>query len=226
MYTVVGSGLIGSYLQSQVDCRVYTRGNIQSIDLTNHDTIIVAAPTSNRIWANNHVDEDLLNCKQLYEQLSKCQYQQLILISTVDTFVNNSYGKNRLWLEHSLMHLPNVKVIRLPMICHHSIKKNMLYDIKNECWLDKISIDSKFQYYPLDRLSADICSIVNNPQTWYNLTSCPISNRYLIEKYKPKLLNVIESNNLLPQTYDIKNYNNEYAITESDILTDIDKYFL
>lgn len=225
MYTLVGSGLIGSYIHSQLECTVYTRNNIELIDQVSHSTIIVAAPTSNRVWVNSHPDDDLLNCQQLHAILSRCSYHQLLLISTVDTFVDNYYGKNRLWFEQALSKLPNVKIIRLPMICHTSIKKNTLYDIKNECWLDKINIDSEFQYYPLDCLVPDILKILSGTKQCHNLTSRPISNRYLIEKYNPALLSQVESNNSAVAKYDIKNHNNTYSVAEQTILKNIEKYF-
>lgn len=225
MYTVVGSGFIGSYLQTQISCRAYSRHNIDSMHDVLHDAVIVAAPSSNRLWANSHPQDDLDNCQKLYLDLSRCQYHHMVIISTVDVFVDSSYGKNRKWFEEKLLELPNVKVIRLPMICHTSIQKNMLYDIKNECWLDKINIDSEMQYYPLDNLMTDIDMVIDDPHAWHNLTSRPISNRFLIENYNSKLIKQVEKNTVPLVKYDVKNHDDNYAVSDSSILTSIGKYF-
>jgi hypothetical protein len=225
MFTVVGSGFIGSYLQSQIECQVYTRESMHRLYEVSHDIIIVAAPSSNRVWANSYPQEDLSNCQELYKNLSTCCYRCMIVISTVDVFVESSYGRNRKWFEQKLLDLPNVKIIRLPMICHPSIKKNILYDIKHECWLDKINIDSEAQYYPLDNLISDIQEVINSPQICHNLTSRPISNRFLIDNYNPKITKHIEVNSAPLAKYNVKNHNDKYSISDAMILDSIGKYF-
>jgi hypothetical protein len=225
LYTVIGNGFLGKFIQTQTECTVFDSLTIDAVINQDHDVIIVAAPSSNRLMANSNPIADLENCKKLCEILKSCNYNDIILISTVDVFLNTHYGMNRMFIESELTKLNNVKLIRLPVICHSTIKKNVLFDIKNECWLDKININTKFQYYPLHRLMKDITSLLESDQIFYNLTSAPIQTESLINRFKPTLLHHMKKPNENLQWYDVKNYDDTYAISIEEIMICMGEYF-
>lgn len=201
-YTIVGAGVIGQELHKQTpDSVLYARGNIIPTD---HDVLVIAAPTGNRLVVNDNPEKDLEDCNCIIELVNQCQYNQLVHISTVDVYRTHSYGTNRQYLENALAKLPNSYTVRLPSLIGQYVNKNILYDLKTNSWLDKICLDSKIQWYPLTRLKNDIENTINNQIKYQNLCSEPISNREIVQKFFPELVEKLGSNQLTPVNYNIK----------------------
>ncbi len=65
---------------------------------------------------------------------SKITSKETVLISTIDIFTEDAYGKNRLDFENSVkksLNLGNVHILRLPGIFGPGLKKNVIFDMKN-----------------------------------------------------------------------------------------------
>ena len=73
--------------------------------------------------------------------------------------------------------------MRFGNIVGAGIKKNVLFDLKNNQFLDSINLDSITQWYPLNRLQADIELSLLHPNCEYNLISEPIQVREIVEKF-------------------------------------------
>jgi hypothetical protein len=192
MIGIIGSnGLVGSYLKEVVNyTHEFNSDNINDIGNYAFNTMYIAAPSGNRITANTDPEKDLASTQLLIENLRRTSIDTVILIGTVDSVLRNHlpYGRHRLWLEEQIMYyFENSYVLRLGALIHKNIKKNVLYDLKHNMYLDKINLNISMQWYDLTNLKNDIdYSIKHNIQT-RNLISENISNREIVEKFFPLL---------------------------------------
>lgn len=219
MLGLIGNGLIGRRLQTflSVDC-VFTKANISALANYQFDSIYCAAPSGNRIWADQNPVQDTEQCDQLIANLITVTAPKIVLISTGDTQVrpDTVYGHNRLRLENFVKN--NFKqhhIVRLPSLIGNDITKNMLYDIKHQTpWLDKINADAWLQWYPLSRLQRDLTSLVAKE---YNLCSGPIQGWEIINEFAPDL-------NLTAHLTDLKYDLKPYTVTKQEVFDAIREY--
>jgi len=240
-FQIIGSGFLGTKLSEQLkSATVFDRNSLSSIPKF-CDVIIVAAPTSNRLAVNQNPKQDLQDCMSIYDAVKQVNYQKIIHLSTVDVYATKTsetdqldqllpdshYGANRYLLELKISSLPNSAIIRLPSLCHADIKKNILYDLANQQWLEKICLDSEIQWYPVDQLFNDIKYIIDNNISNINLTTAPISNRMIVEKFYPELIEYLQSNSLQTTQYNVKTcyHNSGYWICDSVIWKNFAKFF-
>ena len=239
-YSIIGPGLVGNALHKQLPrAVVYDRNTSCNLPQQALDVLIVTAPTGNRISVNQNPTKDLIDCQQLVDLIQHCNYNQLIYISTVDVYANKtsanadpdlqqptaSYGNNRWFLEHAMSHLPNIHVTRLPSLIDLSMNKNILYDLKEQVWLDKICLDSCIQWYPLKQLGTDIVHSVDQKIKYQNLCSPPICNRDIVQKFFPKLISKLDQNIVTPVTYNIKNHDQNYTVPLNHVWQSFKEYF-
>jgi hypothetical protein len=208
MNAIVGSnGLIGSYLKTVVGyTHEFNSNNIADISNYEFDTVYVAAPTGNRLWANANVDKDLASMQCLYATLNSASINKIILIGTVDSILRNRlpYGRHRAFLESQLKDRFNTRILRLGALIHSSIKKNVLYDLKHGQYLDSINLNLQTQWYDLNNLAQDIHFSILSDQREINLVSEPIANREIVEQFFPdlKLLDTdVINQNVAPYRY-------------------------
>jgi hypothetical protein len=134
--------------------------------------------------ANSNPEQDLENIKTLAQYLTSAVANKVVLISTVDTVVKNiPYATNRKFLEEQVQTLPNYNIIRLCSLIGPSIKKNILYDLKHNQYLEQINLQDQCQWYPLDQLSLDIEKIISKNQSMVNLVSEPVENLEIVNKF-------------------------------------------
>jgi hypothetical protein len=239
-YSILGTGLVGSALHKQFpNSQIYNRTNCEKLTHRKHATLIIAAPTGNRPVVSETPLKDLRDCYNIIELVRQCNYDNLVHISTVDVYPekisNNAepvlspkelgYGHNRWFFDHALSQLPRCHVIRLPSLVDKSVNKNILYDLKNKCWLHKLSLDSMIQWYPLKNLAKDIAAAVDQKQKYQNLSTAPVSNRRIVQVFFPELLEQLEQNKVVPVSYNIKNYNQLYHVSDAEIWQCFEEYF-
>jgi hypothetical protein len=218
MQALIGTGVIGTVLQQSIAFdHVFNSQNINAINNYKFDTIYCAAPSSNRLLANKNPTTDLDNIKKLATVLTDSD-TQIILISTIDVVVTDSpYATNRKFLEEQVMRLPNYKIVRLPSLIGSSIKKNILYDIKHNQYIESINALDSCQWYPLVNLANDLKLLTHNSIT--NFVSEPIVNQTILEKFSPKKLPLVKNKNE-------NNYNVQpYLYNSSDIMAHMKEYF-
>jgi hypothetical protein len=240
-YSIIGSGLVGRALHQQLpSSTIYNRNESNTLIGQSLDVVIVAAPTGNRISVTQDPVKDLNDCQQIIKLLEQCKYNQVVYISTLDVYSNKtstdanpdlvqptaSYGRNRWLLEQAIGAMPNGYVTRLSSLSDRSMTKNILYDLKAQIWLDKICLDSCIQWYPLNRLAADIVASLDYKIKYQNLCSLPIRNRDIVQKFFPTLISKLDKNTVIPVTYNVKNYDQDYAVPLDQIWQSFDEFFI
>ena len=206
MIAVIGKGVVATEVIKIVKPNnVFTSGNITEIKNKIWDTIYCAAPSGNRIWAQNNPIVDKSNVLQIINECKLTDFRRFVLFSTGDTQVkpDSDYGKNRLLLENWVEKLSDSSIFRLPSLIYPSITKNMLYDIKHRCWLDKINPNNQLQWFDLSFLK----DWINVNQRQINLCSEPILAQDIIEMFASNVLDKLDYTckgdvyNLLPYSY-------------------------
>jgi len=218
---LIGSnGTIGSSILNNMSFTyVYNSDNIKQFKDHKFDLVVCAAPSGNRLTANKNPEHDLASIEKLIDALGGTSIKKLVLISTVDTvaYPNSSYGENRLKLENFVkINNDDYHILRLSTLIGKSIKKNVLYDLKHNLFIDKINPDSVVQWCPLDTLHTDIKYVINNNIKEINLVSEPIANKNIIAEF----FNVKIDAKSNPTHYDIQ----PYRYTKQDIYTAIQNY--
>lgn len=241
-FTIIGAGFLGKYLNTQLlDSNLVSRSTTQEFVSSEHDVVVVAAPTGNRIQVNrNHLD-DLADCDKILELLSSCRYNRILHISTVDTYSTLTsdsdlpgsimpiakYGANRWYFENSISKFPSSQILRLSSLVDKSIQKNILFDLKHNQWLTSINLNSKIQWYPLKRITDDINYMLNNPDIKYlNLVSPPISNRSIIQKFYPNLEQQLELNICPTVEYNVHTNQNCYTVDLDSVWQEFENFFI
>lgn len=188
MNALIGStGVIGKklLLSTHVD-KEFNSTNIEEIINCTFDIVYCAAPSGNRLHANQYPDNDNSSVDQLINCLSTVTANTFVLISTVDTVHSpeSVYGSNRKKLENFVKHkFSTAHIIRLCTLIDKTITKNMLYDLSNGTYISSINVDHVVQWYPLDRLSNDIAIVIKNNIGDINLVSEPIANKDIINMF-------------------------------------------
>ena len=194
-------GLIGSRgLFGREICKFYTptlvynSNNISDLAQDEFDLVICAAPSANRRTAQADPVADAASVDQIIASLSAQRIQRLILIGTIDAVANpdTAYGQNRLRLENFVkQEFEHHYVLRFGNIVGADIKKNVLFDLKHDQFLDSINLDSVTQWYPLDRLQTDIEHALLHHSYEHTLISEPIQVREIVQRFFPDKLDQV-----------------------------------
>ncbi|MCF0126422.1 MAG: hypothetical protein HUJ68_11860, partial [Clostridia bacterium] len=114
--------------------KLYNSKNISEIHNEKFNVLIIAGVSANKQFANMNPEEDLLKIKDLYKDLQTVKAKQVVLISTIDIYNDDAYGKNRKIFEDLIWNhegFEDVKILRLPGLFGPGLKKNVIYDLKN-----------------------------------------------------------------------------------------------
>ena len=222
--SVIGNGLVGNSIAKTFK-NVTVYGRHDNPCKHRHDVLIIAAPCGSRITVGNNSDKDMLDCYKLVETLSKCTYNKLIYISSRDVLYQTVYGTNRKVLEEMVLKLDNSVALRIGKALAPGFTRNILSDIKNNTWLDKINLSNTDQWYPINRILVDANSLFDTGKKVDIFLSKPIYNREIVTKYKPKLVSQLAKNNLHVQHRDTKHSSGMYIVPEQDIWQIFDTYF-
>jgi hypothetical protein len=223
--SVIGNGLVGKAIEDSFhNVTVYSRHDTPQQH--HHDILVVAAPGGSRVTVEANPDKDMLDCYQLVQKVTDCSYNYLIHISSRDVMYDTVYGTNRKVLETMILRLENSVAMRIGKALAPGLTRNILSDIKNKTWLDKINLDNTDQWYPIVRLLEDANSLfVSNCNADFFLSK-PILNRDIVKKYKPKLLATLEKNSRPVASRDTKHSTGVYVVPEQDVWQIFDTYFL
>jgi len=215
---VIGNGLVAQQVIEVVKpSSVFTSSNILELSNKEWDTIYCAAPSGNRIWAQQNPNKDKSNVWQIINQCAMTKFKRFVLFSSGDTQVkpNTDYGHNRLQLENYANTLPNSSIIRLPSLIHASITKNILYDIKNNCWLDKINPNNQLQWFDLSLLK----DWITTNEREINLCSEPILAQDIVTEFAPAITVQLDYTRK-GDVYDLQ----PYSYTREEIFASIRDY--
>ena len=197
------TGFVGQKLLSQKKFKfLFNSKNINKIKNKEFNYVYCAGAPGIKWVANKFPKKDLESLNLLKKNIKSIKCKRFILISTVDVYNNpinkneenaprsgrkNLYGKNRLDLEKFVTkEFSNFLIIRLTALVGRGLKKNILYDIKNQFQLDRINKKSFYQYYPIDNLLKDIKKLSKEKNKVIHLNSEPI-----------KVDEILKNNNLI-----------------------------
>jgi hypothetical protein len=222
-------GLIGSHgLFGNEICKFYTpvqvynSNNIHELPQEQFDLVICAAPGANRRIAQHNPQADFDSVDRIIAALSAQRIQRLVLIGTIDSVVypDTAYGRNRLRLETFVkQEFEHHYVLRFGNIVGASIKKNVLFDLKHNQFLENINLDSFTQWYPLKRLQTDIEHALLHSSYEQTLVSAPIQVKEIVERFFPEKLTHVGTN---PGA--ISNYNLPSVIDKQQVFDCMSEY--
>ena len=238
------SGFVGGnlLLQKKFD-NFYNSQNINDIRNLFFDELYFCGIPAVKWYANQNPIEDTNNIENIIDILKTVKVNKFILISTIDVYENiNSqdnedyncdyknnhiYGKNRYIFENFIKNnYENTYIVRLPALFGYGLKKNIIYDLINNNQINKISINTKFQWYNLDWLSNDIEIMFKNNIYLCNFFTEPLETYEIIKLFNFPIILFDQKNNteynLKTKYHQIFNSNiNDYIRTKKEVLDDI-----
>jgi len=240
MKILIGNtGLIGQTLLDSVkfDAEFNSKNlkDITNIDINGSDLYLSCLPATK--WkVNQDVIGDLNNIINIFNVINQFSYKKVVLFSTIDVycdapllsdeknipiFKSLNYGSNRHLFEVMVGNLKcnNIQIFRLPALFSDKIKKNVLFDLLYNNNIEKINLNSKFQWYNLKNLFKDI-SKFDCPGT-YNFFTQPIKTEKIIDLFDLNHSLFKSDDNF--QIYDYKSvhFNNGYMSTQESVLLEI-----
>lgn len=240
------TGFVGSNLVNQANFdKLYNTKNISEIRGCKFDTLVCAGVSAVKWWANKHPEDDWKAISDLLDNLQQVQADKLILISTVDVypcptgvtehsctsdFGGNFYGAHRLIFEQEVRNIfNNTTIIRLPALFGPNLKKNVLYDLLCKNLLNKISLESSFQWYPIIRLWTDIEKALLTEHEVMNFVTEPINTREIWSRWFSYLEVGLDSTSIA--NYDIRTEyahvfgrNDGYIMGKNEIITELGEW--
>lgn len=239
------TGFVGqTLLRSQAFDDLYRSTNIQDIRGKSYDLVIGAGAPAKKWLANKDPDGDRLAIDTLIEHLSHVKTKTFVLISTVDVFKSpidvdenslidtqdlHPYGFNRWRLENFVReHFDNSLIIRLPGLVGIGLKKNIIFDFKNNNNLGGINSDDIFQFYPMVNLSSDIQKCLQLDLPLVHLTAEQLSVRDVATVFGMNFENRLKRD---PIEYNFKSVyahfwgRNDYQYSREDSINAIREYF-
>ncbi|TZG25856.1 sugar nucleotide-binding protein [Sphingomonas montanisoli] len=174
MKALIGhSGYVGTTLlgQQQFDT-LFRSTNIGDLAGGSYDLAICTAAPAQRWIAERDPEADLANIDRLADAVTSIEADRFVLISTVDVYgvsagmsetdepaPAGAYGRNRLHLENRVRaHFPDALIVRLPGLVGPGLRKNAIFDFRNDNALHLIDARAVLQWYPMVNLSADIAT--------------------------------------------------------------------
>ena len=197
------TGFVGGNLHEQhrFDALFNSR-NIGEIEGRSFDLLVLSATQAKRWWANLHPVEDWEGIERLLASLAGVEARRVVLISTIDALPqvpgidedfdptghdNHAYGANRFRLETAIRaRFPETLAVRLPSLYGPGLKKNVIYDLLNGNQVEKINPASRFQYYDLGGLWADIGRAMGAEIPTIHLFPEPISTAEMVARFFPE----------------------------------------
>ena len=241
------TGLVGSNLIKFYNFhRFYNSTNIKEAIGKKFNNIFICCIPAVKWYANKYPDIDIEEIENIKAILTTMQANKVFLISTIDIYDNTSnqsnensivnyeqnhyYGRNRYLFEEFIkLRFNDYIIIRLPALFGNGLKKNMLYDLLNNNDVDKIIINSRFQWYNLDWLKKDIDICVKNKLKICNFFTEPLNTSDIITLFPQYNYNNNPKNLLI---YDVKTINflnfpngkNGYIRTKEEVYESIQHF--
>jgi nucleoside-diphosphate-sugar epimerase len=185
------TGFVGSNLlrQRRFDA-CFNSENIDQIGGRAFDLVVVCGVRAEKWKANADPERDLDGIERLVQCLDRVNTRKLVLVSTVDVFINpvdvdedsptpmtglHAYGRNRRRLEQIVAARFDAHIARLGGLYGHGIKKNIIFDFLNDNDVHKIDSRGVFQFYNLDRLWSDVALAMDNDLRLVHLPTEPVT---------------------------------------------------
>lgn len=243
---VGNSGFVGSNLIEQMNIdELYNSSNSVNMRNRQYSTVFFCAARAEKWKANSNPAADRQHINELFNLLKSFEAKRLVLISTVDVYpvprnVNestpiehvediNTYGKHRFELEHHARQVfETINVIRLPALFGPGLKKNAIFDLKNNNNISQINPEAIFQFYNINYLAADISRAISENIPLLNICSEPIRIGDIAKELFAKSIESNPVNN--PSVYDVQSSyasnwgQDNYLYSRQSILNDLTHY--
>jgi hypothetical protein len=180
------------------------RGEIGELHGNTFRHIYCAAPQAKKWWANQNPEQDRHEVAQLIASCRQLKVDGLFyLFGTVDVYdppqnvderdrpslSSHPYGANRAWLENELFdHFgAQLRIIRLPALVGHGLKKNIIFDLLNDNNIDQINPNSYFQWFNLSLLP-DVIAFASGLRgsPFLNVVSEPLPTPLILDRWFPE----------------------------------------
>ena len=202
------------------------------------DDLFLSCLPSTKWLINQDIKKDVENVFNIIDILKKRKYSKITLISTIDVYLDSPsevnedysinfsklhYGTNRYLFElliSELLEYDDLKIFRLPGLFNKHIKKNVIYDLLKLNNVDKINLNSSYQWYNLDNLSNDIKVFSNKhpEQKIFNLFTEPIETTEITKLFN---FEVGFFGNRFSYNYKTKLSESGYIQTKESVLEEI-----
>jgi dTDP-4-dehydrorhamnose reductase len=186
------SGYVGQTLlrQRSFDLQ-YRSTDIEGIRDQEVDLLVCAGAPAQKWIADREPEADRAKLEALARHLDQVRARRVVLISTVDVFADSRgadeasdpdavepgpYGRNRRWLERRVAErFPGALIVRLPGLVGPGLRKNAVFDLRNDNNLAAIDARAVYQFYPMVSLWADIRAALEAGLDLVHLTAEPVS---------------------------------------------------
>jgi hypothetical protein len=247
MKHLIGStGLIGQTISKQIDFDyLFDSKKFNYFDnfFTDGDSIFLSCLPATKWLVNKNLKEDMDNIYKIINILKNKEYDEIILISTIDVYNDSpydsdekynpnisklSYGNNRYLFElmvKEFLNYKTLKIFRLPALYNNLIKKNVIYDLLNNNNINQINSNSYFQWYNLDNLHNDIENYkINFPNyITFNLFTEPLHTKLIIEQF-PEYIDIVKNDDLIKYDYKTIFNSNGYIDNKENVLNNIKNF--
>jgi dTDP-4-dehydrorhamnose reductase len=186
------SGYVGQTLLRQRSFdRLYRSTDIATIRGAHFDLLIISGAPAAKWIAEREPEADLARLTELVGHLGSVTADRVILVSTVDVFADSrdadegtdpdrvpatAYGRNRRWLERQVsQRFPHSLVVRLPGLVGPGLRKNVLFDLRNDNNLAAVDSRGIYQFYPMVNLWSDLAIAQGAGLSLVHLTAAPVS---------------------------------------------------
>jgi nucleoside-diphosphate-sugar epimerase len=136
---VLGSnGFIGSAVSSRLrekhEVVSITRDEYKHFLGSSYDVFVNCNGNSRKFWANNNRKEDFkLSVQSVYESLCDFRFKKYIYVSSMDVYVNNTYGYHKKLAEGIISDAThNCVFLRCSSVIGKGMKKGVVKDIMEE----------------------------------------------------------------------------------------------
>jgi hypothetical protein len=152
---------------------------------------------------NQNLHQDIKNINKIIGVIKNNKYNNVYLISTIDVYSDSplevdedykpnfssiNYGSNRLFFEYYLKEVIDFKnfyIFRLPALFGKYLKKNVIFDLINNNQLEKINLNSYYQWYDLNDLANHIKQFSSFDGEVFNLCTEPIHTYDIVKTFFP-----------------------------------------
>jgi hypothetical protein len=241
------TGLVGLHLMNDIKhADYYHSKNIGTILGKTYDSVYFCGLPSTKWLINKNPEKDFDNIKNILCLLKTIKCNKFVLISTIDVYNMNydgdinemtvdekaysceAYGGNRRFFEIEIANIfKNVMIFRLPALFGRGLKKNVLFDLLNDNQIENISLNTYFQWYPLENLWQDINKYSNLGNVIINLATEPLKTSDIVDAYfNNKKINCKGTSTI---TYNMKTLfssteSSPYMYSKKDIMPMISEY--
>lgn len=206
MNILVGNtGFVGKNLKEKITFDYeFNSSNIEKLkECKTYSNIYLSCLPATKWKVNQNLYQDIKNINKLIEFLKDNKYNNVYLISTIDVYSDSplevdedykpnfssiNYGSNRLFFEYYLKEVidfKNFKIFRLPALYGKYLKKNVIFDLINNNQLEKINLNSYYQWYDLNDLANHIKQFSSFDGEVFNLFTEPIHTYELVNTFFP-----------------------------------------